>query len=87
MDNCEQHATALELNLPEFQECVSSERQAEKVQKDIQEGKKAGVKGTPTFFLGFEDHDHQLQVTKALRGAQSYTRFKNVIDRLLSDES
>lgn len=87
LDSWEQHATALGLDLPAFQECVRSERQAEKVRKDIQEGREAGVKGTPTFFLGFQGPDQHLKVMKVLRGAQSYTRFKNVIDQLLADGS
>lgn len=49
------------------------------------EGKKAGMRGTPTFFLGYTDKESQkIKAIKMLRGAQPYARFKETLDGLLA---
>ena len=45
------YAEQLNLNIDEFNECLDSKKYKEEVQKDISDGVKAGVKGTPTFFV------------------------------------
>ena len=44
------HAETIGLNLEEFQECMDSGKHESEIRKDLAEGKKAGVRGTPTFF-------------------------------------
>lgn len=79
------HAQALGLDLPAFQKCLDSDKQATKVRKDIEDGEKAGVEGTPTFFLGLtEPNDSSIKATRKLGGAQPFSRFKLAIDSLLS---
>ena len=50
------------------------------------DGAKAGVRGTPSFFLGLTDPDDpaKIRVTKMLRGAQPYAAFKQAIDQLIA---
>lgn len=63
------HATHLQLNVTRFEQCLDSEEVLNKVMKDIEIGKKLGLKGTPTFFIN----------GKELVGPQPYNTFKNLI--------
>jgi protein-disulfide isomerase len=57
------------------------------IRKDIAEGKKAGVRGTPTFFLGLTGPDDtKIKATKLIRGAQAFSSFKTAMDELLSEK-
>ena len=81
------HAQTLGLDVPKFQQCLESGRHAAKVRKDLADGQKAGVTGTPSFFLGLtEPNDSQVKVQKSLKGAQPYAAFKEAIDSLLSSQ-
>jgi predicted DsbA family dithiol-disulfide isomerase len=81
------HAQAIGLNLPAFQQCLSSGKQAAVIRKDQEDGQGAGVQGTPAFFLGFQEPDGKtIKVLKAIMGAQPYTQFKTAIDQVLNQE-
>src|SRR5256885_17253561 len=70
-----QHAQALGLDLPRFQQCLDSGKHAGKIRSDLADGQKAGVQGTPTFFLGLtEPNDPKVKAVRIIRGAQPYTR-------------
>lgn len=78
------HAQALQLDLTNFQKCLDSGQQAMKIHKDLADGQKAGVKGTPTFFLGFtEPNDSKMKVLKVIEGAQEFATFQEAIHNLL----
>ena len=58
---------------------------AAEIRKDLEDGQKAGVRGTPTFFLGLIDaKNDQIRVAKMIVGAQPYTSFKEAIETLLA---
>lgn len=79
------HAQSLELDLPRFQQCLESGRHAAKIRSDLADGQKAGVQGTPTFFLAVtEPNDTNLKALRVIRGAQPYAGFKQAIDSLLA---
>ena len=81
------HAEALKLSMPKFQQCLDSTKHAAKIRKDIADGQKAGVQGTPTFFLALSGPDEQaVKVVRIIRGAQPYTAFKQAIDGLLAEQ-
>lgn len=44
-------AKELNLNLENFEKCLSENKYLAEIQKDLQDGIKAGVEGTPTFFI------------------------------------
>lgn len=68
-----------------FQQCLDSGKYAPKVRKDLADGQKAGVTGTPSFFLGFtQPNSSEVKVERPLKGAQPYGAFKEAIDSLLS---
>ena len=81
------HALAIGLDVGPFEACLSSGRQAEAVELNLAEGKKAGVSGTPAFFLAYTDpKSSKVQTVIKLTGAQPFAAFKSAIDKLLSEQ-
>jgi protein-disulfide isomerase len=58
------------LDLPAFEECLASNRHEAGILKDLEDGARAGVTGTPTFFIN----------GRPLTGAQSLERFAQIIE-------
>ena len=78
------HAEAVGLDVAPFEECLSSGRFANDIRRDMSEGRKAGVTGTPAFMLGRTDPDsNKVRILAVLKGAKSFNTFKAEIDRLL----
>ncbi len=69
-------AGELGLNGSEFNQCLDSGKYAEEVKKDFDDGSKAGVNGTPTFFIN----------GKSLVGSQPFESFKAIIDQELKNK-
>jgi protein-disulfide isomerase len=81
------HATTLRLDPLKFQECMDSGRYVNEIRKDILEGQKATVRGTPTFCIGVsEGEDTKIKVLKVIRGAKPYIEFKQAFDSLLGPQ-
>jgi len=79
------HADALSLKAEAFKPCVESGKYAARVQRDLAEGRRAGVTGTPTFFLGWVEPDGtRVRSIRRLVGAQPYDAFKEAIEAALS---
>jgi len=58
-----------------------------KVRKDLAEAQKAGVNGTPTFFVGLTDpKSSEIKAVRKIVGAQNYAAFKAAIDSLLAEQ-
>ena len=68
------YARELELDADAFDACLDSGKYADAVTANLNEGVRAGVTGTPTFFINGE----------RLTGAQPYEAFQAIIDRKLS---
>ncbi|MBZ4422403.1 thioredoxin domain-containing protein [Myxococcus sp. RHSTA-1-4] len=68
-----QHAADLKLDTAKFDKCLDSGEKAATVQKDLEDGKKVGVSGTPAFFIN----------GILLSGAQPFEEFKSIIDEEL----
>lgn len=66
-------AKQLKLKTAQFNNCLDTEKYKEAVSKDLNDGKTAGVSGTPTFFINGEK----------LVGAQPFAAFKAIIDEEL----
>ncbi len=69
------YAGQLNLDTKQFDNCLDSSKFANEVQKDQADGAKAGVTGTPTFFINGE----------MITGARPIEQFKEVIDRKLKE--
>ena len=81
------HAQALSLEMPKFQQCLDSGKHAAKIRKDLADGQKAGVQGTPSFFLALtEPNDGMVKAVRIIRGAQPYAAFKAAIDSILAGQ-
>ena len=76
-------ASGAGLNASEYERCLKSD--AEKVvRQDMNEGERAGVTGTPFFFMGVSEGNGAIKVLKRLSGAQPYDVFKATLDELLA---
>ena len=82
-----QHAEALGLDVAAFDECMSSDRFAAAVRRDMAEAGKAGATGTPSSVLALTDPNDPTKVKGLtfLRGAQPYGSFKAQIDSALAE--
>jgi protein-disulfide isomerase len=81
------HAQALGLDVPRFQQCLGSGKYARTIRRDLADGQKAGVTGTPSFFFGVtQPNEPTVKVLRVLKGAQPYTSFKEAIEGLLSSQ-
>jgi protein-disulfide isomerase len=81
------HAEAVGVDVTRFQQCLEKETHAAKIRQDLNDGEKAGVRGTPMFFLGLTDpNGSQVRALRAVNGAQSYPAFKAAIDSLLTSQ-
>jgi protein-disulfide isomerase len=68
------NAEKVGLNVPAFEKCVESGKFRDVVQKDVDDGARLGVNGTPTFFIN----------GRLLSGAQPVESFTAIIDEELS---
>jgi len=68
------YAQDLGLDAEKFNACLDSDKYREEVLKDLGDGQKLGVTGTPTFFIN----------GKMLVGAQPFEAFKQIIEEELS---
>ena len=79
------HARAIGLDVPKFEECMKSGKYAYEIRKNLAEGGKAGVTGTPAFFLGYtEPGSSKVKTVSRLVGAQPLAAFKAEIEKLLA---
>jgi len=78
-------AQAVGVNVGTFNQCVASQLVSPaRIRQDQAEGSRAGITGTPAFFLGTMTNDGKLHPLRRLVGAQPYASFKTVIDALLA---
>ncbi len=73
-DDFTKHATDLGLDVAKFKECFSAGKFKADVQKDMADGSKYGVTGTPAFFVN----------GRFVSGAQPFESFKAMIDEELA---
>jgi protein-disulfide isomerase len=73
-DKLKEYAKNLGLDQAKFDQCLATKPFKGAIDKDIAEGSKVGVTGTPAFFIN----------GRMLSGAQPFDKFKEVIDEELS---
>ena len=69
-----------------YDECMNTDRYADKIRKDLADAQKLQATGTPTFFLGLTNPDSSEIKGTRITGAQPYAAFKAAIERLLSSQ-
>ena len=81
------HAEALSMDVTKFQQCLESGKYAARIRKDLSEGQKVGVTGTPGFFLGITDpNGAELKAVRKITGAQPWAAFQDAIESLLAEQ-
>ena len=70
-------ARTLKLDGQQFESCLSSEKFKGQIQQDLQDGMRAGVNGTPGFFIN----------GVFLNGSQPESAFENLVQEQLSASS
>jgi protein-disulfide isomerase len=81
------HAEAIGLDVPKFEACLNAGKQAEEIRRDMAEAGKAGINGTPAFFLAYTDPtSSKVKTVARLSGAQPFSAFKAQIDQLLAEQ-
>ncbi|MBN2370241.1 MAG: thioredoxin domain-containing protein [Vicinamibacteria bacterium] len=65
-----EQAVEVGLNAKSFEECLDSNRRAKDWQRDLADGERLGITGTPAFFIN----------GRLLSGAQPLARFQEVVD-------
>jgi protein-disulfide isomerase len=84
-DDLVAHAQALGLDAPAFKRCLESGKYATRVREAQAEGERAGVRGTPSFFLGVTDpKSDKITAVVAIRGAHPFAKFEEAIEKLLA---
>ena len=80
------HAEAVGLKVPQFEECMKSEKHSDSIKADMSQGQKAGFSGTPSFVIALTDPSDPKKVkgVAAIVGAASYDRFKAELDTALA---
>ncbi len=78
------YAAALRLDDSRFQKCMTSDRYAAEIRKDVADANSAGLTGTPSFLMGIVQPDSTVKIAKKLVGAKPYAQFKPAIDDLLA---
>ncbi len=87
LDQWNAHAEAIGLDVAKFNGCMDAGRPDAEIRRDIAEGQKAGVTGTPAFLLAYTDpKSSRVRTEVRLTGAQPFAAFKAAIDKLLASE-
>lgn len=85
VEHLKTYARRLDLDPTAFGDCLEQGRYTAEVQKDLEDGTTAGVRGTPAFFLGRTGPDDTIQGV-LISGAQPLTVFRQAIERLLQEK-
>ncbi|MBI4515875.1 MAG: thioredoxin domain-containing protein [Deltaproteobacteria bacterium] len=72
----EKYAADLKLDSEKFKTCLTSDKYAEAVQKDVEVGNSVGVNGTPAFFIN----------GRFISGAVPFENFQEIIDDILKEK-
>jgi protein-disulfide isomerase len=80
------YAKELGLSEDDFKKCLDGSTHAAAVRKGMGEAQKAGVTGTPAFFLAVpEGKDGKVKTVQRLSGAQPFAAFQAAIDSALAN--
>lgn len=82
LDQLPKVASDIGIDGTKLQGCLDSEKYKAQVDQDIAEGTKAGVNGTPSFFVGKSTSGNEID-GQIIVGAQPFTAFQPTIDNLL----
>jgi protein-disulfide isomerase len=73
VDDLKRYAQELELDTEQFNACLDSDKYAQEIEADLQDGQNAGVSATPSFFVNGQP----------ISGAVPYDRFQEAVEAAL----
>jgi len=77
-------AEALGLDASSFRECLAQRKHSALVDEEMSEAIQAGIKGTPTFFLGrAEPNGRKIKIERTIQGAPPFSFFQQNLNDLL----
>ena len=83
-DSLAAHARAIGIDADALVACVKSKRYAAMVREGLNVGRRAGVRGTPTFFITVgEPGKAGLRAVRMIYGSEPYDTFKRALDEVL----
>ena len=71
------------LNMDQFNSCYDSGKFEDRVKQDGEDGKTAGVEGTPSFVISYMVAGEKR--TKFIKGAESFTKFQQELEAALNE--
>lgn len=74
-DKIKELAKEIGLNMKNFTNCYDNQKHKDEIAKDLEDGKKLGITGTPAFIIN----------GWLIKGAQPYSAFESLIEQLLSE--
>jgi len=80
-----QYAEDLNLDMSRFDSCLRRDETAGRVARDIAEGRRVGVTGTPTFFIGRPTAGNRARILRRIRGAAPFETFAHALTELLRE--
>lgn len=84
-DDLKSYAQQLGLNTETFNECLDKDKHASRIQENVADAIRAGVRGTPAFVLGRTGRDGVIDGL-FISGAKPFEEFQQEIERLLADK-
>ena len=70
-------------NLAEFRECFTSRKYKARILKDLSDGSRIGIQGTPTFVIGLHDRHLATVTGEMFSGAVPEQKFVQTIEKYL----
>jgi protein-disulfide isomerase len=78
------HAQAVGLNAARFDACLTTDKYAAEIRRDMAEGAAVGITGTPAFLIALAvPNNPKVKIIKTLSGSLPFDDFKAAIDEAL----
>ena len=70
-------------NLDEFRSCFKNGKYTSRVLKDMEDGSRMGIQGTPTFIIGIQDHKTATVTGEIFSGAVPEEKFVRTLEKYI----
>lgn len=84
LDKLPGYAETIGIDVATFNACLSSGKYAGLVAKNLAAGRELGIRGTPSFVIGYTQADGEVTGEKMSRGAVGYSAFQSAFDEMLA---
>lgn len=81
------YAKQVDVDTNKYKQCLDSKKYENTIQRDITDGNKAGITGTPGFIIGTLGSDGQTVTGVRIKGAYPIENFREVIDGIASGKT